>query len=384
MGRMSLMGLIVLVAGCSKGVEDPVAPGGNETEQGLKAIAFSTDLPEQQEITRSTPLEEELPVGQKTFKVWGFKNDAYDSGTSSYTSYQTVFPGYFVNWVANTAATTASNTHDWEYVGQQGTGDPAQTIKYWDFSAKAYRFFAATKWQGESAGPYVAEKSYGANGTYGPEGAYRTYEISMLADATDDDKIEATPYFSRLWFSDNTEKPYGQPVTLEFVKPYSKVRFLFIYSYPPEGIKLKNKKFRPTFDVTADEEDKVKIPTAGTFTVIYPLTGPETRETFSVTGVSSRLDEFTEDYIAEGSKKWYTVLPNNTQGSYTLSVNFNNDLEPKTAVVPANYMTWLPGYSYTYVFKITDEGGVEIELVQSAVTTWVEDPDPLSHIVYNW
>ena len=80
------------------------------------------------------------------------------------------------------------------------------------------------------------------------------------------------------------------------------------------------------------------------------------------------------------SDGWYIVFPNMSQGSYKLSVDING--QTKTAAVPANYMQWLPGYSYTYVFKITEEGGVEIGWVEYAVTPW-EDM-PADHTVYNW
>ena len=80
------------------------------------------------------------------------------------------------------------------------------------------------------------------------------------------------------------------------------------------------------------------------------------------------------------------MVPAFTQDSYTMSVWMNSDnvLQPatRTAVVPAEYMTWLPGYSYTYIFKITEEGGVEIDMVQSAVTPWTELAN--DHEVYNW
>lgn len=41
------------------------------------------------------------------------------------------------------------------------------------------------------------------------------------------------------------------------------------------------------------------------------------------------------------------------QSSYTLSLTYNG--ESRTTVVPAEYMTWMPGYEYTYVFKFTEE-----------------------------
>ena len=45
-------------------------------------------------------------------------------------------------------------------------------------------------------------------------------------------------------------------------------------------------------------------------------------------------------------------------------------------------MRWLPGYSYTYIFKINEEGGIEIELVEAAVTPWTELGT--ARTVYNW
>ena len=83
---------------------------------------------------------------------------------------------------------------------------------------------------------------------------------------------------------------------------------------------------------------------------------------------------------AETDEGWYMVLPNLTQGSYTLSVKINS--ADKTCVVPEQYMQWLPGYSYTYIFKVTEEGGVEIGWVEYAMTPWTDME--VSKSVYNW
>lgn len=358
----------------------PITFYGQETEaqdvsQGVKGTRAETRA--------GTPLSES---GVTTFKVWGYKN------IGSYSDKQEVFPGYTVKWQANSAATTTTNTNGWEYIL---TSNPDQTIKYWDWSAIAYRFFGATNWGGTppaTPAEYAANKAYGADGTPGA-----TYGISMLADCSGDKdediatNMEATPYFSRLWFStgvltDYPDNQFGKPVRLEFLKPYARVRFMFTYSYQSEGIKLKKKEFKPT---TVGD----KIVRKGTFTVSYPLTGTGTSETYSMTPAtgegSGALEAFTQEYIPDGGperEKWYFVAPNNTQGSYTLSVWLNNDpldaAATKTAVVPAEYMQWLPGYSYTYIFKILEEGGVKIELVQSAVTPWTDMNT--THTVYNW
>ena len=310
-----------------------------------------------------TPLSD---AGVTRFTVWGYKNMSYDEGTSSYGDLQTVFPGYQVKWGINSAATTTTNSHGWEYIL---TEEPEQTIKYWDWAARAYRYFAVTG----TASDYEA---YEANGAYGTE-------FTVVADCSTAEALEATPYFTRLWFSTGNAgvyptKQFGKPVQLEFLKPFSRVRFLFTYSYSAEAVKVTSPSFKPTDNVT-------KIARKGTVIVSYPLTGTATKESYTITKNASpaegeELEAFTEEYIPEGTEKWYTVFPAPSQGSYTMSVTVDN--VAKTAVVPAEYMTWQPGYSYTYIFKITEQGGVEIDLVQSAVTPWTELEN--DHQVYNW
>ena len=378
-----IISLTCLSACCSHSDDtpEPTPTPGPVVETGTP-ISFSGQETEAQDVSNGvkgtraetragTPLSES---GVTTFKVWGYKNMRYTAETDVYEDKQEVFPGYQVVWHSGSAATTTTNSSGWEYV----MSSPEQTIKYWDWAAKAYKFFGVTNWEAESAGPYEAYKSYGANGA-------NKYEISMLADATDADEMEKTPFFSHLWFSTDelptyADKQFGKPVVLEFLKPYARVRYMFIFSYESEGIKIKSQSFKPT--------NGDKIVRKGTFQVSYPLTGSETRESFSVTpateGVTGALDEFNQEYIPDGgpSKEiWYYVLPNNTQGSYTMTLLLNND-PARTAVVPAEYMQWLPGYSYTYIFKILEEGGVEIELVQAAVTPWTEME--ITHPVYNW
>ena len=422
-GPMGLMGLMGLM-GCSSGSDDVVpTPAPTPAPVEEMAISFNSGLAENEAVTRSignknramsnvtratTPLHEK---GINTFTVWGYKNMSYNEGTGVYGNLQKVMPEYTVNWQENSANTTTSNTNGWEYVAQETGNDPEQTIKYWDWNAKAYRFFGVTNWGGTPPVPpaaYEANKTYGADGNYGADGtywtagAYKTYEITMTADCSGASEeaiaanIAATPYFTTLWFStgnvgDYPDKQFGKPVQLEFLKPYARVRFLFKYAYPREGIKLGTKSFKPTTDGD-------KIARKGTVTVHYPTEGPEIKEWYTMaaqTGTGSEeLDEFTVDYDPEDDGKnyvtlssgemtsdgWYIVLPNNTQGSYTLSVTVNG--ESKTAVMPKQYMQWLPGYSYTYVFKITDEGGVEIGWVEYAITPWTDlEADRKT---YNW
>ena len=367
---MSLMSSILLIAllfalsSCSKGSdEDPVEQPTTTVQPEETPICFAGNMPEPTAVVRAVSLNS---VGVYTFNVWAYKNDGYDAG--NYTSYQTVINNYVVNWASNSAGTTTSNSSGWEYVGQAAN----QTIKFWDWSAYAYRFFAVT-----------GSPTHEANAPDGP------HEFTFAADASDNEAMAATPYFSHLWFSTGdpvayADKQFGRPVVLEFLKPYARVRFIFMYVYPREGIELEDIQFKPS-------DGSSKIVRKGTVTVSYPIKGTATSETFTTTpsDAAEQLDYFSEDYDPEDDTKvysqtnngWYMVLPNNTQGSYTMSVKVNNSAA-KTAVVPANYMQWLPGYSYTYIFKINDEGGVEIGWVESAVTPWTEMIGDWT--VYNW
>lgn len=338
-------------------------------------ISFTSGVTENEVVTRATtPLSE---TGIHTFKVWGYKNTALSEG--NYTAYQEVMPGYTVNWVGETATATPTNPDGWEYVNQQTGSETEQSVKYWDWNAVAYRFFGACKGEYDS----------GIGNLYTSDGV-TTYEIAFSVSAQ---SIKKMGYFTPLWFSDGNparypDKQFGQPVKLEFMKPYSRVRFMFTYAYPREGIEI------DPGSITFKPSDGNMISRAGSVTVIYPLTGTQTKESYRITlGRPNDLDHgsleaFTENYDPDNASKeykksdngWYNVMPNNTQGSYTLRLTYGG--EARTVTVPEAYMQWLPGYSYTYIFKVTEEGGVEIDLVQSAIREWTEAA--IDHNVYNW
>lgn len=368
-GHIIWMAMAVLMSTASCSSSDDSEQEVDVPETGTP-IAFSAQQGEETAVsngagarmmTRATSLHD---MNVDAFKVWGFKNT-----TDNYTEYQTVFPGYTVNY---STGLTASNSSGWEYVEQQTGSDPEQTIKYWDWSAKAYRFYAVTG----------AAENYEAYGANGANGIYFTF----TADASTAANTAATPYYSRLWFStgnttDYPTRQFGKPVQLEFMQPFAHVRFMFTYVNEAEGVKLKNPSFKPT--------DNNGIDLKGTFKVTYPLTGSAEQESYTVTPEANpaegeTLTAFTEEYIPEGTEKWYAVLPiatNVTQGSYTLTVTING--HDKSCVVPSAYMQWRPGYSYTYIFKVNEDGGVNIDLVQSAFTGW-ETRESDYYEVYNW
>lgn len=393
---------LLLLAACSG--SDPLEPTpgpGPEPEQQT-VISFSGTMQDEESVTpnaQAAPatraaqgLEEVLT--NKTFQVWGYKNDAATG--SNYTSYQAVMPNFTVNWGANTAYTTTSNTDDWEYVGQGDTPEQRaeQTIKYWDFGAKAYRFFGYALGNATATSPAVSSTESAVT-------------FSADVDASTDATINAAPYFSHLWFStgnavDYPTRQFGKPVQLEFLKPFARVRFMFTFV---EGLNFGHEKlghiaFGPSENLDNGDENDVNINTAGTVSVSYPLKGTATTETWSTTNTTG-IKLFDIDYYETPAtvpagytvntqptswpntpRQWYTVLPNSTQGSFTARVSVVSE-EIKTVVIPAEYMQWKAGYEYTYKFKITETGGITIDIVQVAINDWGERKSS-DHTVYNW
>ena len=361
-GHIILLIMIVLAVSCSK--DDSDIPGGNgELPPETTAIVFAANEQQEQTVTRaneadkmtraSTPLSDN---GVKTFMVWGFKN--MDTGLTA-QGLQTVFPGYTVNWMANSANTSTTNSNGWEYTNQQPLGKEQQTIKYWDWSAKAYRFFGVA----------------GADETSNVTGKLNTAgDVFILTYRANANVEETIPYYSRLWFStgnidDYPNKQFGRPVQLEFIKPLSKVRILFIFEDPSKEAetRLTNMDFRPS--------DGNTIKLEGNVTVSYPLTGNNGKETFTASADAEGMTAFTE------ANHLYTVFPAPSgQSAYDLKIDVNGETKPTT--VPAAFMTWLPGYQYTYIFKIHIDGSVSIDSVQLAFTEWhIQEGN---HTVYNW
>ena len=382
-----LLAAVMLTAGCSGGGDDPDSSGSGSSNPGgdsTTPIAFSAQQQDEQTITRagqdsragtraSTPLED---LYIYSFDVWGYKNMTYNSDEGSYGDLQTVIPRYHVEYEENSANTTTSNSDGWEYVNKQTGSEPEQSIKYWDWSAKAYRFFGLTQAAVQDAVSWTETENPGGNPSF-----------SATVDATTLAGISAAPYFSHLWFSTGNPtnfptRQFGKPVQLEFLQPFAKVRIMFIAADQTVVLAdLISDDPVFTFGPTSPEN---KIVLKGTFTVTYPLTGTGTTETWIVSPATNGVERpaLTESNYID-TKYWYRVLPAkaNDQGIYKLMISVNG--EEKPCYVPAEYMEWLPGYSYTYIFKIVDEGGVAFGGVISAYTDWQTGKEA-DYSIYNW
>lgn len=345
-------------------------------------IGFYGILSKEEGVTRAgtqSPLQEypDASHGHTSFNAWSYKDVA--------NTIETVMYSYVVNYIAGSSGSSVTNSRGWEYVGQQGGVVEQQSVKYWDFQASSYRFFGYT--------------GTGVTASYSPSSSAPT-SVTFEVDIDDvTASVDAnTPLCSKLWYKSVSDLgTVIQPVTLEFVRPIARVRFMFTFidglGYGREN--LYDVKFRPT-------DSQKNIAKGGTVSFTYPLTGSATESwDSSPSAFYTGNNDLAIDYYETPSppvsptdarpetypntpEHWYEVLPRSgaDQGSYTLSVVVGGG-DPRICVVPAEYMTWSPGFEYTYLFKITEGGGVSLDNVQVAINTW----NPMAavvHPVYNW
>lgn len=446
MMKSSIPSLLLLVllfaAGCNSDSTDPVTPPDDD----IRPITFrlATDAGEDA-VTRASrgPSVGLETLGIESMTVWGMKSTA-GSGTiaSPFQSSQTVMDAYQVVWKAGSAGESATNRSDWEYVGLD-TQDPCttpgitQTIKYWDFGATSYRFYAI-------AASRYAQTDF-AKVIDTPDDVRARYEVSnssggplktfgMLLDGSGRNDALAPFYYSDLWFSNNGGSytsggqnhllpSYGDLVQLMFHIPFVCVRFMFTFPDDVDRTKLRiaNIRFADTeqarrVDEAGGDESVATTPLYGYMTVTYPLggtladctktplvapvttsTAPATTFTYPAVSVPKPTGFFAIDIPYEESvtdyapvaRKWYYALPLNrlplaleddpdtpdvdettlpyVQGDYTLTARING--KTRSAVVPAQYMQWREGHSYTYVFKVTEVGFI-FENALEVMTHW--------------
>lgn len=314
-----------------------------------------------------------LETISKTFKVWGYKTTG-GNYTSGFNQSQNVMDGYTVNWTQQTANTTSSNTADWEYVGIHNDKlNTNQTIKYWDYSATSYRFFAYSI--PTAAGNIKAPNFLEPSTTEGSNTTQASFSIPFTYNK--DASAVTTPYISDLWLSDNQNfenKKYGACVKLTFAPIITKVRFKFNY--------LKDTKISIT-DIVFKNINDAPSPTKGNIIVSYPITGTGAKASYNwvTTETGTEPLKFTIPYEEDADlnhqvterKKWYYVPPlgdsDTPQGAYIITATI--DGKKSTATIPAEYMQWKAGYQYTYIFKITEAGTV-ISFSNLLVEKWTE------------
>lgn len=347
-----------------------------------------------------------------TFYVYGIKSESTDlAGNVAPTN--TVFKNYVVKYTANTAYTTTSNTENWEYVGLSLTakeaanitanvGTDAQTIKYWDWGAPDYTFYAFSAKSDDIENNRIQiVKNQTETGSVYDNGYTVTYSA-----AADLDKL----FFAervRITKGSNTDRAqdntYGGNVTFRFHNTSTKVRVAMYETIPGHTVTINSFKVtnaaNPAFSaMTTGEPDNFAANfvnnaegTPGTLTVKYVSTtgatlnhptveftptsgtpanvlnlGAGLKEDVVIgTSVPTATYDKTDDPLTTDVNESYTtVFPkeDNTQNlklkvNYTLTADGTGEtitVQDATAEIPAEYLKWKPGYCYTYIFKIND------------------------------
>lgn len=365
--------LAICLLSCSSPEQDDLLIP--EPQQG--SISFGGNSGSWQDAPTSRAGETGLETIEKSFRVWGYKNTG-GNHTDGFTEPQKVMDGYIVNWNQPAAGGTGS----WEYSGikNEKLNSATQTVKYWDYSATCYRYFAFSPENAEVKTTLLQEGGNSTNqaGTTSEEGSTnQTDKASKVSfqipfEYKEEATSSSTPYISDLWLSDNQnfgdDKKYGACVKLTFAPIVTKVRIIFKYPENITNISIKDISFKQTAG---------DVPTAGNICINYPITGTGTQHVYSWETTQKGIISLSVPYEEEADKihqtkergKWYYVPPIEEQGTYTMTATI--DGKTSTAIIPAEYMQWKAGYQYTYIFKITEAGTV-ISFTNLLVEKWTE------------
>lgn len=379
-----------LFTGCSNNEyvgDQPEAFNGTDG-----AIVFSMG---KANTTRTEPIGGKDAAGKlnDVFYVYGEKYYTGTPGTS-----QKVFDTYKVKYTVGSANSTASNTTGWEYVGNLwdngghekshvSGGVVTQTIKYWDYSASKYTFYAfsakpddVTKPDDVNSGePKIKVSQIDKSDPTSP-----SYTVTIKKGASIGD----------LYFADKkvvNKNEYPGAVQLTFRNLAAKVRVGFYETVPGYKIKItkmsvgENSSSTQAFladcpNTEASQDSKITV------TYITDAGATQNRafvsEKNNADNTTRSLSEKSELTLGGGvftdplsttssSPTWdnggdYTFFwpqtgntaPLKIKVDYTLtSTDGSNEtitVTGATATVPADYVKWAANTAYTYIFKISD------------------------------
>lgn len=351
------------------------------------------------ELTGSTAATK---LGNKFF-VYGTKQTTKTEEVDG-SNEQTVYMNYLVTFKDGTDNTTVSNTAGWEYVGVDNSYIDAvkpnvesapQTIKYWDYSAPSYVFYACSAHGDDLSknnGKVKIEKITDASAEPNPTVYKKGYKVTL--------KDGAHP--ENLYFSDRKvltkssnavhgEKDvYGGEVNLTFRNSMAKVRVAFYETIPGYSVKIDN-----FYTASGDNETKfvadltntplVMSATGTEYNVVYYESGDlknqprliaDANQTVYVLTLGTGLfrnplgtektnptyDTYDTNDTNTGVYTWFMPQTENTSKlklkvDYTLTSTDNSGetikVKGATAEVPAELLCWKPNYAYTYLFKIS-------------------------------
>lgn len=364
-----------LFTGCSNNEyvgDQPEAFNGTDG-----AIAFS--------MGKANTTRAEEGIGQ--LRANGF----YVYGTKTKDGLDVVFKNYKVEYVSDNQDKTSDNSTGWEYVGKSLTVDNptpnigkgnAQTIKYWDYGASKYTFYAFSAKPGDvnSEDPNIPNIKVSTieNTSADPSYTVTIKEGASIGDLYFADKKEV----EKNDYAGQGGTPAEKAVTLTFRNLAAKVRVGFYETVPGYKIQIKN-----MYAVREEDKNKffavcpnIKASQNHTITVTYKG-GDVPDKDYAVVSAKT-VDAATELTLGPGvfdselkttssSPTWdnggnYTFFwpqeTNNTPLKITVDYTLtstdgsNEEINVKgaTATVPADYVKWAANTAYTYIFKISD------------------------------
>lgn len=394
------------LAGCSS---DDFLGDGSGNGQNSAAIQFGGGTTKTHRAT-STGTYDLAKLKDNGFWVYGTKHSADEDKTDA--NDQAVYTNYFLNYIDGTANNTQSNTAGWEYVGVNNEPyrnnvtpnvTQAQTIKYWDYSAKAYTFYAATAKPADVAAGTVKIKKIIADAAADGSVYTKGYEVTLKDGATWDELYFADRKVINKTIDAEHGKHdvYGGEVNFTFRNALTKVRVAMYETIPGYSVTIDRFYYssavgddQQTAEVGRFKADASNTPletseTGVTYKVVYynkteasgqlenqpkmlPNAAGEAGATKTVLALGNNLKRGTElstdiqrpTYDTDGGK--YTLFMPQADNDKTLSLKVDYTLtsldgsgekinvKGATAVIPAKYLCWRPNYAYTYLFKISD------------------------------
>lgn len=368
----------IFITACGSG--EFVGSNGSDDTQVGTPVTFSC-AEQNQEVTRaaeSGPLSDFV----NDFIVYGGKQVS--------SSFQPVFKNYTV-W--HSTASSSTNTNTWEYVGEYAgkvNSEQDQDIRYWDFSAEKYTFWAIAKAANLNSGFTVSD-----------DGTVSSNAITQTIDSVADDA--KCLYYTNPTYVEHED--FGKPVVLPFLRFRTKIRIGFYEDLKcnEEGnhrYVVKNLRFYPasaddgSFASTAGSN----VYLSGTFATEEKLTmsydATKTNIATEVTDSTCSLDmgtlSYTGDYLPtttvwakqDGAEsEFVSVMPNINAGAFYLLCSYEvidtqgtdentQYMSRINAYIPAIYTQWEPNHSYSYVFRITDMSDITLTDVQ--VSDWAQ------------
>lgn len=370
---------------------------GNDPTQHIEQDTYAIELGSIAKARTRVSHEESAALLNNKFYVYGTKTR--ESVTSP------LFDNYVVEYSAGSAGSTSSNVKDWEYAGKTSLKGAVQSVKYWDFSSTRYDFVAAA---GLGAGETIKNTSEGMR--------IKVDDAASMTQIFVADRVTATPTAKAATATTPATNAFKEMVQFQFRRLGAQMRIGFYETVP--GYAVKDLIFYYIGYPSGSRNVGVgaAFPEKGTYTVTYD--DATNAATVEFAGVDNSLAfsnsfgalDYTSALTQEGivSKPYLDIDGSSTasevkaflgtsssqatfaKGVYTIDgktgvasdykpilPNENNTLKMQLRVdftlvaldgsgdsihvrdayvaVPASFLQWKPNYSYTYLFKISDQ-----------------------------